>query len=86
MRISDALGQDHRYLDEIYEKLKVSATLVDKVAWRNQLTWNLARHAIGEELTVYPAMQKWLGEKGMELTKDDFAQHQAVLLEFPSFC
>ena len=42
------------------------------------LVWNLARHAISEELTVYPAMEKHLGEKGKELTKTDFAQHQAV--------
>jgi hypothetical protein len=42
------------------------------------LSWNLARHAISEELTVYPAMEKWLGEGGKALTKDDFAQRQAV--------
>lgn len=49
-----------------------------EIRWRDVLTWNLARHAISEELTVHPAMEKWLGEEGEALTKDDFTQHQAV--------
>lgn len=78
MLISEALGADHRYLDELYENIKSAQTTDDKIKWRNALTWNLARHAISEELTVYPAMEKWLGDEGKELTKDDFEQHQAV--------
>lgn len=78
MRVSEAIGKDHQYLDECYEKIKAANTLDDKIRWRNMLSWNLARHAISEELTVYPAMEKWLGEEGKALTKDDFAQHQAV--------
>lgn len=78
MRISEALGDDHQYLDELYEKIKSAQSTDDKTKWRNALTWNLARHVISEELTVYPAMEKWLGEEGKALTKDDFAQHQAV--------
>ena len=78
MLISEALGQDHRYLDKIYENLKSASDLQDKTKWRNMLTWNLARHAISEELTVYPAMEQWLGEEGKALTADDKAQHQAV--------
>lgn len=79
MLVSEAIGADHRYLDECYENLKAAATTEDKIKWRNMLSWNLARHAISEELTVYPAMEKWLGDEGRQLTKDDFAQHQAVL-------
>jgi hypothetical protein len=33
------------------------------------LIWVLARHAIGEEFTVYPTMEKWLGEEGKHLQK-----------------
>ncbi|KAH7410983.1 HHE domain-containing protein [Cadophora sp. MPI-SDFR-AT-0126] len=78
MLISQVLSQDHRYLDECYDKLKSASTTEDKVKWRNMLVWNLARHAISEELTVYPAMEQHLGERGKELTKTDFARHQAV--------
>jgi len=78
MRVSEAIGKDHQFLDVCYDNLKSSSSLEDKTKWRNQLVWNLARHAISEELTVYPAMEKYLGEEGKELTKVDFAQHQAV--------
>ncbi|CZS88539.1 hypothetical protein WAI453_010724 [Rhynchosporium graminicola] len=78
MLVSEAIGQDHHYLDQCYDNLKAASTTEDKTKWRNMLVWNLARHAISEELIVYPAMEKHLGEKGKELTKTDFAQHQAV--------
>ena len=44
--------------------------------WARQLTWEIARHAIGEEIVVYPLMEKHLGEKGPELTNQDSADHQ----------
>jgi hemerythrin superfamily protein len=78
MLVSEAIGQDHQYLDECYENLQSANSTGDEVKWRNMLTCNLARHAISEELTVYPAMEKWLGEEGKALTKEDFVQHQAV--------
>ena len=78
MLVSQAIGQDHCYLDECYDKLTGASTTEDKVKWRNMLVWNLARHAISEELTVYPAMEQHLGAREKELTKTDFAQHQAV--------
>lgn len=76
--ISEALGDDHKYIDGCYEKIKSAPDLETKTRWRNQLTWTLARHAISEELTVYPAMEKHLGQEGIELTNEDRAQHQAV--------
>ncbi|KAK5015902.1 hypothetical protein LTR16_001365 [Cryomyces antarcticus] len=76
--ISEALGNDHKYLDHCYEQIKAGTDLKTKTQWRNQLTWALARHAISEELTVYPAMEKHLGEEGLKLTNEDRAQHQAV--------
>lgn len=82
MRIAEALGNDHQYLDHCYEQIKAQTTTEDKIKWRNMLTWNLARHAISEELTVYPAMEKHLGEEGKALTAEDFAQHQTV--RFPA--
>jgi len=78
MRLSEALGADHSYLEEYYEHLKSASTEDDKIKWRNMLTRNLARHAISEKLTVYPAIGKHLGEEGKALMKEDFAQYQAV--------
>ncbi|KAI4188254.1 MAG: hypothetical protein L6R41_002252 [Letrouitia leprolyta] len=76
--ISEAISTDHQALDLYADNIRSSTTLEDKTKWRNQLTWALARHAISEELTMYPAMEKHLGEEGLQLTNKDREQHQAV--------
>ncbi|KAI9821890.1 MAG: hypothetical protein M1827_002472 [Pycnora praestabilis] len=76
--ISEAISADHHALDEYYEKIKSAPDLETKIKWRNLLTWTLARHAISEELTMYPAMEKHMGQEGVELTNVDRQQHQAV--------
>lgn len=76
--ISEAISNDHANLDVYADKIKSSTTLEEKTEWRNQFTWTLARHAISEELTMYPAMEKHLGQEGTDLTDVDRAQHQAV--------
>ncbi|KAL8994251.1 MAG: hypothetical protein Q9169_005720 [Polycauliona sp. 2 TL-2023] len=76
--ISEAISGDHKSLDEHADQIRSSTSLEDKTKWRNQLTWALARHAISEELTMYPAMEKHLGEEGLQLTNTDREQHQAV--------
>lgn len=76
--ISEAISNDHENLFVYADKIKSSPTLEEKTQWRNQFTWTLARHAISEELTMYPAMEKHLGQEGTTLTDIDRAQHQAV--------
>lgn len=76
--ISQAIGQDHKALDHYADNIRSATTLEDKIKWRNQFTWALARHAVSEELTMYPAMEKHLGEEGLRLTNTDREQHQAV--------
>ncbi|GAB7350739.1 hypothetical protein MBLNU459_g1290t1 [Dothideomycetes sp. NU459] len=76
--ISEAIGNDHQLFDDYYENIKNAADDAAKVRWRNQLTWTIARHAISEELTLYPAMEKHLGEEGVMLSKTDKEQHQGV--------
>lgn len=44
--------------------------------WARQLTWEIARHAVGEEIVVYPLMEKLLGEKGLQLADHDREEHQ----------
>ena len=76
--ISEAIGNDHALFDEYYENIKNAQDDAAKVRWRNLLTWTIARHAISEELTWYPAMEKHLGEEGVRLSKEDKEQHQGV--------
>lgn len=82
--ISEAIGADHKAFDILYDRIKATNDEAEKVQWRNQLTWTIARHAISEELTLYPAMEKHLGEEGVKLSKTDFEQHQAVRLSTTS--
>lgn len=77
--ISEAVSGDHKSLDEYADQIRLSTSLEDKTKWRNQLTWALARHAISEELTMYPAMEKHLGEEGVQLTNTVREQHQRYL-------
>ncbi|KAF1343628.1 HHE domain-containing protein [Delphinella strobiligena] len=76
--ISEAIGADHARFDVLYDNIKAEKDDAAKVRWRNELTWTVARHAISEELTLYPAMEKHLGEIGVELSKTDKEQHQGV--------
>ena len=81
--ISEAIGADHKAIDSYADNIKSSQSLDDKTKWRNQFTWALARHAVSEELTVYPAMEQHLGQEGVELTDTDREQHQAVYSSYP---
>jgi hypothetical protein len=44
------------------------------------LTWIVARHAISEKLTLYPAMEKHLGDVGVQLAKTDKDQHLSIIV------
>jgi hemerythrin superfamily protein len=80
--ISDAIAADHASFDEYADYLRSATDAAEKVRWRNQLTWSVARHALSEELTLYPAMEKHLGDEGVRLAKTDKEQHQDVCITF----
>lgn len=76
--ISDVIKDDHRELEEYYQKI-IDATDDDtKTRYQNQFTWELARHAVGEELVVYPAMEKYMGAQGKTNADKDRKEHQKV--------
>jgi hypothetical protein len=75
--ISAAIANDHRELEEAYNKILQATSADEKRRWQNQFTWELARHSIGEELIVYPVMEKNL-TNGKEMADKDRAEHQSV--------
>ena len=81
--ISEAISADHGAIDVYAENIKTASTLQEKIEWRNQFTWALARHAVSEELTLYPIMEKKLGQQGTELADVDREQHMAVGVSTP---
>lgn len=77
--ISDAIKSDHRDLEEAYNNILTAASDDEKRRWQNQFTWELARHSIGEELVLYPAMEEHLTD-GKAMADKDRAEHKTVSL------
>jgi hypothetical protein len=77
--ISDAITKDHRELKEYYDEIVNNPDNIDhQTRYGNQFTWELARHSVAEELLVYPAMEKYLGDKGKEHADHDRREHHKV--------
>jgi hemerythrin superfamily protein len=76
--ISDAVTKDHRELKKYYNEVVNSSDHDHQQRFGNQFVWELARHSIGEELIVYPAMEKYMGAKGKSLADEDRQEHHEV--------
>ncbi|KPM41643.1 hypothetical protein AK830_g4888 [Neonectria ditissima] len=77
--ISDAIKKDHRELEQYYNEVINNPSNHDHMQrYGNQFTWELARHSVGEELVVYPAMEKHLGAEGKEMAEGDRKEHHHV--------
>jgi len=63
----------YNYFDE-YKKNSGDAAA--QARWSRLFTWEIARHAVGEEIVVYPLMENRLGEKGKKLADNDRLDHQ----------
>lgn len=77
--VSDAVIKDHRELEQYYNEVINSADRDHQQRFGNQFVWELARHSIGEELVVYPAMEKYMGTKGKEMADHDRQEHHRVI-------
>lgn len=62
--------------------VKASGNADAQARWSRQLTWEIARHAVGEEIVVYPLMEKLLGEKGLKLADEDRDDHQVCYYQW----
>ncbi|EHK41477.1 uncharacterized protein TrAtP1_004962 [Trichoderma atroviride] len=77
--ISDAITKDHRELEKYYNEVINNKSNQDhQERYGNQFVWELARHSVGEELVVYPAMEKYLGDKGKDMAESDRKDHAVV--------
>ncbi|KGO73096.1 hypothetical protein PITC_098270 [Penicillium italicum] len=77
VRISEAIRDDHRRLESCYNIIVNSEDEDEQTRFQNQFTWELARHAIAEELVVFPALEK-LRSDGKEKIDDDRREHSAL--------
>lgn len=76
--ITDVITKDHRELETYYKEVVNSTDLDHQERYGNQFIWELARHSVGEELVVYPAMEKYLGAAGKETAEKDRKEHHEV--------
>jgi hypothetical protein len=77
--ITEAITKDHRELETYYKEIINNPDDIDhQTRYGNQFTWELARHSVAEELLVYPAMEKHMGDKGKEHAENDRKQHHQV--------
>lgn len=75
--VSDAVKHDHREIEQYYDQI-INATDADtKTRYQNLFTWELARHSIGEELVVYPALEKYV-DGGKAMADRDRQEHRKV--------
>lgn len=84
VKISDAIAHDHKELREAHRRIIEAKTHDEKVRWRNQFTWELARHSIAEELVVYPAFEQHLSN-GKTMADHDRSEHLTVKQELVKF-
>ncbi|KAH7091361.1 hypothetical protein FB567DRAFT_558298 [Paraphoma chrysanthemicola] len=79
--ISEAITHDHRELQKYYNEIVNNQDDIDhQTRYGNQFTWELARHSVAEELLVYPAMEKYMGDKGKEHAEHDRKEHHKASL------
>ncbi|KAL4866705.1 hypothetical protein BDV12DRAFT_172507, partial [Aspergillus spectabilis] len=83
-RIIDAIKEDHREIEDYYNKILSATTEKEKTQWQNQFTWELARHSLGEELVVYPVFEKVLPD-GRAMADNDRQQHNSVKEQLKRF-
>lgn len=77
VRISEAITEDHRELESLYRTIVNSEDADEQTRFQNQFTWELAQHAVAEELVVHPAIEKVLPD-GKETTDRGRREHSTV--------
>jgi hemerythrin superfamily protein len=76
--ISDAIIKDHRELEQYYKEVTNSSDHDHQQRFGNQFTWELARHSVAEELIVYPAFERHMGQEGHSMAEHDRKEHHRV--------
>jgi len=77
--LTEAIKEDHQEMYEYHDEYNKAKGNTDAQArWARQLTWEIARHAVAEEIVVYPLMESLLGPQGVKLANNDRTDHQFV--------
>jgi hemerythrin superfamily protein len=77
VHISEAIKSDHHKMQSYYNTLVCSEDADEKTRIQKEFIWELTRHAVSEELVVYPAMEEFLPD-GMTIADKDRQEHCTV--------
>lgn len=75
--ITKAVKRDHRDLEAHCHTIIKSGDSDERTRFQNELTWELARHSVAEELILCPALERHLGD-GPVVAEKIREQHQSV--------
>lgn len=73
----EQIKTDHREVEEYFNRYKSSSTSEKGNKWFNAFVLELCRHAVAEELVLYPLLEH-TNEKGKMLAKQSREEHQAT--------
>ncbi|KAL5371052.1 hypothetical protein DPSP01_014523 [Paraphaeosphaeria sporulosa] len=76
--VSDVIIHDHKELKDCYNEIVNSTDHDHQTRYGNQFVWELARHSIAEELIIYPAFEKYLGQEGKSMAESDRKEHHKL--------
>ena len=82
--ISDVIKTHHRVIEDCYTKALNANENDERQRWGNQFIWELARHAIGEDLVLYPAIEKYLPDGEERADRDREHTNEVGLTGFDS--
>jgi hypothetical protein len=83
-RILPAIKHDHQELESHSHKILTSTNPDEQTRFQNQLVWELARHMVGEELVVYPALIGSLKD-GQQTVDGNRLEHQGAKTQLKMF-
>ncbi|KAJ6166948.1 hypothetical protein N7470_002395 [Penicillium chermesinum] len=76
-RLLPIIKQEHREIHAHSHRILHSASPDEQTRYQNLFTWELARHVIGEELVVYPAIAAHV-KNGFKVVSRNRAEHHAI--------
>jgi len=82
--MSNVIKKDHREIEDYYQRITTSRDPDEQLRYQNLFIWELARHSVGEELIIYPAMESHV-ENGKAMADMDREEHQKVKEQLYNF-
>jgi len=74
--ITELILMDHLNLKAFLKKFEESKTFSEASQWLHQFIWEISRHAIGEDIIMYPMLKKV--QEGKEKWKEALDDHRKI--------